>query len=622
MIRSMFTDGFRAAPGFMTLTLVFTVLAALGSVTYVVGFALIANAVVAHRAPRVVVGAVMVGVLYTFGWASQVVGATERAGLTDRVTLYLRTRLAVLVGGITTVEHFERPDYLQELDLLRENDRMLAAAPGQVLAALQTALSTIGIVVLLTLVSPVLLVLPLFAVPPLMGSRISVRLRERSDARVAEQRRLANEVFALATSSGPAKQIRLSGLQEDFIGRYESLGRQITSATIRAVLAGAAVSALGWIIFAVGFVGGILLIAVKAAHGQTSIGEVVLAISLLRRAQLQVGQTANLTGQLGVTARTARRLHWLEDYARDAAITAPHELPPKWSPAVDDAVATGSAIAPNPLPRSALGQIGRKPPEALTSGITLRGITFRYPGAGHKVLHDVDLFLPAGSTVAIVGENGAGKTTLVKLLCGMYAPDSGSILLDEIDLSSVDLEEWRLRISVTFQDFVSYQLMLGQAVGVGDLQRIEDISAISAALARADAQSVVDALSRGLETPLGRSFADGQDLSGGQWQKLALSRGMMRDRPLLMVLDEPTASLDAPTEHAIFERSMRQAQRAGSKTGAITILISHRFSTVRMADLIVVLGHGAVLEAGTHRQLLDHGGSYAELFEMQARSYR
>jgi ATP-binding cassette subfamily B protein len=261
-------------------------------------------------------------------------------------------------------------------------------------------------------------------------------------------------------------------------------------------------------------------------------------------------------------------------------------------------------------------------PGVLRAGITLDDVVFRYPGTGAEVLRSVSLTLPAGATVALVGENGAGKTTIVKLLCGMYVPEAGAVRIDGTDLRELDLEGWRGRTCATFQDFVRYELLAGQTVGIGDLPRLDDAAAIGAALTRASAEDVPGELRDGLATPLGRSFTNGQDLSGGQWQKLALGRGMMREDPLLVVLDEPTASLDAPTEHAIFERSMAQARRTGAESGAITLLISHRFSTVLMADLIVVLEDGRVLEQGSHRDLLRQGGKYADLFELQARAYR
>jgi ATP-binding cassette, subfamily B, bacterial len=604
----VFTDGFRAAPMFMALTLIFTVIAAVALVAYVIGFKVMTDAVTSGNPAELFAGALVVAVLYTLGWAFQIVGATAHSGLTDRVTLYQRTKIARLTAELPSVEHFERPEYLKELDLLRDNARMLGAGPGQVLSALQTVLTTAAIIVVLALITPIMVVLPLFGIPPVLANRWSVAFRERSDESVAEQRRLADDLFTLAATAGPAKELRLSGLQGELRSRHEALSQQVTAATTRAALLGTAISAAGWLLFAVGFGGAIVIIVLGSARGNTSIGEIVVAVSLLRRAQLQVGQSANLTGQLATIARTARRLMWLEDFARSAmALPAPGSEAGRSARGRHATRAAGSAA---PVP------------DALHRGIALEGVLFRYPGSDAEVLRSVDLVLPAGATVALVGENGAGKTTVVKLLCGMYTPEAGLIRVDGTDLRDMDLSVWRRRTCATFQDFVRYELLAGQTVGIGDLPRLDDTDAVATALDRASATEVVAELRDGLTTPLGRSFSDGQDLSGGQWQKLALGRGMMRDRPLLVVLDEPTASLDAPTEHAIFERSMAQARRVAAGAGAVTLLISHRFSTVRMADLIVVIDDGRIVEQGSHHDLMRQGGAYADLFELQARSYR
>jgi ATP-binding cassette subfamily B protein len=284
----------------------------------------------------------------------------------------------------------------------------------------------------------------------------------------------------------------------------------------------------------------------------------------------------------------SRRLHWLEDYAartrrRDAT----------------------TAI-----------------PSGLRTGIDLVGLSFRYPRTEPFVLRDVDLHFPAGSTIALVGVNGAGKTTLVKLLTAMYNPTDGRILIDGIDLADFDPDEWRRHVAAGFQDFVRFELVAQHSVGVGDLARADDVAAVETALTRAGASSLIDQLSAGLRTPLGRSLSDGEEISGGQWQQLALGRAMMRDAPLLVVLDEPTANLDAATEHALFERYAEAARRAGRANGAVTILVSHRFSTVQMADVIVVIHDNGIAEVGSHAQLLDLDGIYADLYRTQAAAYQ
>jgi ATP-binding cassette subfamily B protein len=231
--------------------------------------------------------------------------------------------------------------------------------------------------------------------------------------------------------------------------------------------------------------------------------------------------------------------------------------------------------------------------------------------------------LPAGSVVAIVGENGAGKTTLVKLLAKMYEPATGSILVDDTPLARVQAADWRGRLAGAFQDFFRFEFRAAHTVGLGDVTRLDDEPAVLAAVDRAGAADVIARLTSGLETQLGATWPGGVELSFGQWQKLALARGFMRDEPLLLILDEPTAALDAETEHALFERYAAAARGTDKRSeGRITILVSHRFSTVRMADLIVVLDGARLVEVGTHDELMAKGGQYSELYGIQAAAYR
>jgi ATP-binding cassette subfamily B protein len=220
----------------------------------------------------------------------------------------------------------------------------------------------------------------------------------------------------------------------------------------------------------------------------------------------------------------------------------------------------------------------------------------------------------------VVGENGAGKTTLVKLLCRMYAPTSGQIRYAGTDLADYDLAGWRRGLTACFQDFCKLEFLLRESVGTGDLAAIEDEQAVLAAMAGAGASQLPGLLPRGLETQLGMSFADGTDLSTGQWQKLAMSRAGMRPAPVLRVLDEPAASLDPASEYEIFARYQAVARQAGSSS--ITVFVSHRFATVRMADLIVVLKDAEVTEVGSHDELMSRHGTYADLYRIQARAYR
>jgi ATP-binding cassette subfamily B protein len=284
----------------------------------------------------------------------------------------------------------------------------------------------------------------------------------------------------------------------------------------------------------------------------------------------------------------SRRLAWLEDYA--AAVAASGDRPV---------------------------------PSAFQEGIRVEHVSFTYPGTSQVVLDDVSVKLPAGAVVAMVGENGAGKTTFVKLLSKMYEPTSGSIFLDDTPLARVPATEWRKRLAGAFQDFFRFEFRAKHTVGLGDVPRLDDGRAVVAAVDRAGAVDVVTRLTAGLETQLGPTWPGGVELSFGQWQKLALARGFMRDEPLLLILDEPTAALDAETEHALFERYAAAARgNRENDSGRITILVSHRFSTVRMADLILVLDGARLVEVGTHDELISRKGHYSELYGIQAAAYR
>ncbi|MCA9795039.1 MAG: ABC transporter ATP-binding protein, partial [Candidatus Eremiobacteraeota bacterium] len=249
-------------------------------------------------------------------------------------------------------------------------------------------------------------------------------------------------------------------------------------------------------------------------------------------------------------------------------------------------------------------------------GVRFEQVSFSYPGARQQALSQVDLHLEPGKKLALVGENGSGKTTMIKLLTRLYEPTEGRILLDGTPLPEWDLAVLRDRIGVIFQDFVRYQFLVGENIGAGDVEHFEDPQRWRTAARKGLADDFISSLPDGYQTQLGKWFAKGRELSGGQWQKVALSRAFMRERADILVLDEPTSAMDPEAEARIFEhfRAVTQEQMA--------ILISHRFSTVRMADQIVVLSDGRVLEQGSHQELLELEGRYAELFHLQAKGYR
>ena len=339
--------------------------------------------------------------------------------------------------------------------------------------------------------------------------------------------------------------------------------------------------ALAWAAFGAGYMAAVLFVSSRPG---ASAGDVLLLLAAGSRLSAYIGATVGEIGFLrGFWLDGSRRMAWLEDYA---------------------AAANENATADAP---------GR-----IEQGIRFENVSFTYPGTSRVVLDDVNLFIKSGSVVAIVGENGAGKSTLVKLLCRLYRPNSGRILVDGSDVASISPLLWRERLAGAFQDFFRFEFLARHTVGLGHLSELQNLPAVTRAVERGGAGDVVERLPAGLETQLGATWPDGAELSFGQWQKLALARGFMRESPLVLVLDEPTAALDAETEHALFERFAAAARG----NGRITVLVSHRFSTVRMADYIVVLDGARVAETGTHEELMARAGQYAELYGIQAAAYR
>jgi ATP-binding cassette, subfamily B, bacterial len=586
----LFGTAWRAAPLLATEC----VLAALGSslfmLAYPLGFRAIVDGAVDHQPGRIVTGLVVTAVAFPGGWMLQLIGGALNAKLTDLANLSLGLRIGNLTCEAPFLEHFERPDYLREIDALRERRRTLAGAPAQTLGMLRSGIQFVGAAVLLALVWPPLIVVPLLAIAPAVADRKAAKVEKRSDDDLADRRRLLDDLFSLASTAAPARELRTFGVTDGMLARHVRLGDEVNRKALRAAHVAALWEAAGWILYAAAFGAAIVSLVLRAAHGHASPGAVVEVVSLLRRAQRQVTGASTSAGSFATAATTADRLLWLEDYVAGFR-----------------------------------RQAGGTPPAELTDGIRLEHVGFTYPGQDTPVLTDICLTLEAGSTVAVVGENGAGKSTLIKLLTGMYRPTAGRIMVDGRDLADISPARWREATAGSFQDFVRFAMSLGDGVGAGDLPRIDDRAAVLSAIGRAGAGDLVTADgddqpgALGLDTLLG-PYIGGRALSGGQWQRLALARGLMRERPLLVVLDEPTASLDAPSEAALFA-SYREAA-LDSTGGTITVLVSHRFGTVHMADQIIVMDGGRVAESGNHQTLIDRGGIYAELFNLQAESYR
>lgn len=520
------------------------------------------------------------------------VGSRVLAAMESQLRYRLNRQALELAGRVPTLDLHESPDHLTQLESFRREQYELYQVVPRLVGLLAMVVRIVAAGVLLASVQPTLLLLPLFGIPALAVSPWTGGLFRVGNERAAEPARRAAHLLELTATSGAAKEVRLFRLGEELIGRFHSEQRLIRRIHHRMWLRAAGIGIAARMIFLIGYFAAIVWTVRLAADGNASVGDAVLTTVLAGQVLGLVTGSAELLQLTFQSVVAASRLVYLTDLEQSFR---------------------------NKLPTT-------PPPQRLDNGIRLEHVSYSYPGTEREVVRDLNLLLPAGTTVAIVGDNGAGKSTVVKLLAGMYRPTSGRILLDETDLATIDPDQYRDRLSACFQDHARFEFLVRETVGIGDLNMLADHDhrdpAIAGALDRAGATDVRTSLTNGLDTQLGPTWPGGIDLSGGQWQKLALARAMMQHRPTLLLLDEPTAALDAETEHELFRRWAEASRRTAARTGGVTILVSHRFSTVQMADLVVVLNQGRLMEIGTHADLLSRDGHYAEMYNIQARSYR
>jgi ATP-binding cassette subfamily B protein len=564
----------RRVPGLTTLAMLSLVLRVAGTAASAIAL----RSAVDHAA---VLPAVAAAVAYALLITVQEITDSLTVSIADRVgRLDVHPRIHRDLAGLDGLDHVERTEFLDRIALVRKAGGRLAAGAWNGLKTLAGVLNLVIVLLLLGSISPWLLFLLVFAAVPIWCDNRGATTIQRADLATASEYRLQQHLFALGTGAGPGKELRVSGAGRSVVELQSGAWRAAMRGRLRAYVSAGAWSLAGWTVFVAGFVGGLLLAASRGTAGDIVLS-VTVAVTLRASIQSTVESTAAAAGSRQYVAPYL----WLRDYASRAR-----------------AEEAGGAA----------------PPASLAEGIVLDHLTYSYPGTGREALSDVSVTLPAGSVVAIVGEYGSGKTTLVKLLEKFYRPDSGRITVDSVPLSDMDTSRWRARTTAAFQDFGRFHSTVRVNVGLGDLPALDDSSRVASALDEADLGS---RLPDGLDTLLGRHLG-GTDLSEGQWQRLALARASMRQDPLLMILDEPTASLDAPSEQAIFQRSMARARRLAATTGAVTVIVSHRFSTVTGADLILVLDQGRLTEQGSHAELMRLGGTYAELYQIQATAYQ
>ncbi|MGW1340572.1 ABC transporter ATP-binding protein [Kribbella sp. NPDC002412] len=578
------TAAFRTSPGLVLACFAETVGRLVrAAVPWFLGL-LVAGAIAADRGQMLVAAAALVAVA---GLQSLLVmvGSNARIGLMERIGFEFDAKVAELIGRVPTLEHLESPEYLDQTQSLRDGQGTLGGALNMLLNIVNNLAFAGGILVVAVTADWRLLILAALGFPRLLTGRWTTRWGRQTEEQSAAPARLTQHLVDLVTSPYGGAEARVFGQRQELRRRVRDSANAwrepavrsayknaLLSAGIAVVFFGTAIGVLGWMTY-------------DAVHGVVPVSALVVAVTAVRGLENVSNILTNAVQDTARLLRNVSRFVWLQDYAVQAA---------------------GGGTA--------------EPPGALKSGIRFEGVRFRHAGSETDAVASVDLELPAGTVVALVGENGAGKSTLVKLLTGLYRPTEGRILVDGIDLAELDPGAWRARLSGAFQDFADFELIAREAVGLGDLTAIDDEPRVHQALRDGAAEDVLRALPDGLSTQLGTTWDGGVDLSGGQRQRLAIARGLMRRDPLLLVLDEPTSALDPTTEHQLFQRYTQAAHQART-TGAVTLLVTHRFSTVRAADLIVVLHAGQVVEYGTHDQLMTHPSHYATLYNLQARAY-
>ncbi len=515
-------------------------------------------------------------------------GVTRLQGLEREL---LRARLGNIINEqilekalALEVRHFEDADVYDKMqNARREASARPLSLVMQLLAIGQNAITLASFAAILIGLSPwSVLVIVAASIPAFVAeARLANRSFRLHSWRAPEGRKL-NYLEWILTRDSHVKEVKLFGLGSLFLGRYRALfGRFFEEDRALARQRAFWGFTLGLLSLAA-FYGAYLWVAGRAARGELTLGELTLYLAVFRQGQ----------------------------GAFSAILTAIGSM-------YEDSLFMSNLFTFLALPTS--GEKTRaSPPLTVSKGqshaIEFRDVSFRYPGKDGWALRNVNLTIAPGEKLALVGENGAGKSTFVKLLMRLYEPTQGAILYGGVDLRDFDIEDLRARFGAVFQDFVRYQFAAAENIGLGDLSHLEDRPRIEEAAERGGAGPIIRSLPQGFDTPLGGWFESGTELSSGQWQKIAVARAFMREAEVL-ILDEPTASIDAQAEHELFERFHELAKERTA------IVISHRFSTVRMADRIAVIHAGGIAELGTHRELVDAGGRYAHLFHLQARGY-
>ncbi len=501
--------------------------------------------------------------------------------LGDKYTRYVSIRVMSHAASLDLIA-YEDPVFYDRLERARvqATDRLVMIQ--QIGRLVQQAITTITLSVSIMLFSPWLMLLLIAGVvPAFLGESHFAFLGYAKNFRQTPRRRQLDYLRILGGSKEAAKELKLFGLKDFLRERFTRISDEIYDENVtlsrRKLIAGALLSMIG----TAGYYSAYVFVIWRTLAGALTIGSLTFLAGAIQQASSNIEQIFSTFAGIGDQAL------FLTD------LLAFFEMKPTIQ------------SRPNALPV----------PRPIVRGVEFRNVSFSYPGNSRQVLDRINFQLHTNERLALIGENGQGKTTIVKLITRLYDPTEGQILLDGIDLREYDLEDLHREIGVIFQDFMRYEMTARENIAIGRIEEIDNLDLVKSAAEKSMADQTIGRLPGGYDQMLGRRFEQGVDLSGGEWQKVALARAYLRDAQLL-ILDEPTAALDARSEFEVFHRF------AELTAGKMALFISHRFSTVRSADRILVLENGKIAEEGTHDQLASLGGRYAEMFEMQASSYR
>ncbi len=501
--------------------------------------------------------------------------------LGDRFTNRISVRLIEHATQLDLAS-FEDPVFYDKLERARRQTTGRIGLLAAVLNVAQDTLSLISLSASLIVFSPWLMILLVAAViPAFLGETHFTTLAYSVLYRWTPQRRLLDYIRLLGASNQSAKEVKIFGLGPHLAERYREVSERIYEDNKKVAVKRASVGFLLNLVSTGGYYGAYAVVLIRTLAGALTVGMFMFLTGAFSRSRMYIEKILQSFTDISDQALYLKDL--FEFFEMKPAIRS----------------------LPNALPA----------PRPIRSGFEFKNVAFAYPGSDRMVVENISFHLETQEKIALIGENGAGKTTLVKLLARLYDPTAGQILLDGVDLREYDVEDLRKEIGVIFQDYMRYELLVKENIGFGKIEDLADRSRIEMAAQKSMAFQVIGKLPNGYDQMIGRRFDGGVDLSGGEWQKFALARAYMRDAQLL-ILDEPTATLDARAEYEVFRRFAELTK------GRMAVLISHRFSTVRMADRILVLQNGRIFEQGTHAHLVALGGQYAELFELQAAGYR